>query len=127
MRIGVIGLGNIGGHVAANLVADGDEVTVFDTDETRMKPLVESGASAAAGPAEVARASEITLLSLPSPEVVDLVADGWLDGASAGDVLVDLSTSSPARARALGARSGGFPFPVMPSSHQKPRPAPSPN
>ena len=66
MRVGMIGLGNIGGHVAANLVADKHEVTVFDTDAVRSKPLVEAGATAASGPSEVAKASEITLLSLPT-------------------------------------------------------------
>jgi len=104
MRIGVIGLGNIGGHVATHLVADGDEVTVFDTDEARVAPLVGSGAKAAAGPAAVAEASELTLLSLPTPEVVDSVASAWLEGASPGDVLIDISTNSPEAVRALGAR-----------------------
>ena len=35
MQVGVIGLGNIGGHVAANLVTDGHEVVVFDVDAAR--------------------------------------------------------------------------------------------
>jgi 3-hydroxyisobutyrate dehydrogenase-like beta-hydroxyacid dehydrogenase len=104
MHVGIIGLGNIGGHVAANLVADGHEVTVFDTDEVRSKPLVEAGATAAPGPAEVAKASEITLLSLPTPEVVNAVADAWLKGASKGDILVDISTNSPEAVRELGVR-----------------------
>ena len=50
MHIGVIGLGNIGGQVATNLVTDGHEVTVFDTDEARVTALVESGARAVSGP-----------------------------------------------------------------------------
>ena len=104
MRIGMIGLGNIGGHVAANLIADGHELSVFDSDEARSKPLADAGATAAAGAAEVARASEITLLSLPTPEVVDAVADAWLTGASKGDILVDISTNSPEAVRALGER-----------------------
>ncbi len=82
MRVGMIGLGNIGGHVAANLLADGHELTVFDSDPRRIKPLTEMGATAAPGPAEIAQASEITLLSLPTPEVVNDVADAWLMGAS---------------------------------------------
>jgi len=104
MRVGMIGLGNIGGHVAANLVADGHALTVFDTDETRSKPLAEAGATAAPGPAEVAGASEITLLSLPTPEVVNAVADAWLKGASKGDILIDISTNSPEAVRELGER-----------------------
>ncbi len=104
MRVGMIGLGNIGGHVATNLVADGHEVTVFDTDVARSKPLAEAGATAAMGPAEVAEASEITLLSLPTPEIVNAVADSWLKGASKGDVLIDISTNSPEAVRELGER-----------------------
>ncbi len=104
MRVGMIGLGNIGGHVAANLVADGHALTVFDSDEARCKPLTEAGATAAPGPAEVAQASEITLLSLPTPEVVNAVADAWLNGASKGDILVDISTNSPETVRELGKR-----------------------
>ena len=104
MRVGMIGLGNIGGHVAANLVADGHEVTVFDTDAVRSKPLAEAGATAAPSPTEVAAASEITLLSLPTPEVVNAVADAWLKGASKGDILVDISTNSPEAVRELGER-----------------------
>ena len=104
MRVGIIGLGNIGGHVAANLVADGHEVTVFDTEEARSMPLAKAGAKAAPGPAEVAEASEITLLSLPTPAVVNAVADAWLKGASKGDILVDISTNSPEAIRELGVR-----------------------
>ena len=104
MHIGVIGLGNIGGQVATNLVTDGHEVTVFDTDEARVTALVESGARAVSGPAGVAQSSEITLLSLPTPGAVDSVADAWLEGAARGDILVDISTNSPEAVRRLGAR-----------------------
>ena len=102
MRVGMIGLGNIGGPVAANLVADGHEVTVFDTDPERARAVV--GATAAATVAEVALASEVTILSLPTPAVVESVAAGWATAAPAGSVLVDLSTNSPDVVRALGAR-----------------------
>jgi len=104
MQLGVIGLGNIGSAITANLVADGHEVCVFDSVKSRCEPLVAAGASAAGGPAEVARRSEITLLSLPTPEVVDEVALHWLAGAPPGRLLVDLSTNAPSSVRALGAR-----------------------
>ena len=75
LRLGVIGLGNIGGAIAANLVADGETLTVYDAEASRIETLVESGAGAASDPADVARASEITLLSLPTPEVVKAVSE----------------------------------------------------
>jgi 3-hydroxyisobutyrate dehydrogenase-like beta-hydroxyacid dehydrogenase len=104
VRVGVIGLGNIGGAIAANLVEDGHEVCVFDSDPARLDALVAAGASAAAGPDELARHAEVTFLSLPTPEVVRAVAERWLDGAGQGSVLVELSTNAPAAVRALGER-----------------------
>jgi 3-hydroxyisobutyrate dehydrogenase-like beta-hydroxyacid dehydrogenase len=97
-RVGVIGLGNIGGAVAANLVADGDEVVVADTDPARVAAV--EGARAG-DVAAVAAASEITMTSLPTPDDVAGVASAWAAAAPAGTILLDLSTSSPAANRAL--------------------------
>jgi 3-hydroxyisobutyrate dehydrogenase-like beta-hydroxyacid dehydrogenase len=104
MRIGFIGLGNIGGAMAANLVADGVELHVHDVDPARVRALAEKGAVACRGPADVAEQSEVTFLSLPTPEVVEAVVDEWLAGAAPGSVLVDLSTNAPSAVRTLGAR-----------------------
>jgi 3-hydroxyisobutyrate dehydrogenase-like beta-hydroxyacid dehydrogenase len=105
MQIGVIGLGNIGGAIAVNLVADGHEVTVHDLDPSLAGKV--TGASAAGDVGSVARAAEITLLSLPTPDVVAAVATEWSAAAEAGSVLVDLSTNSPAVVRELGDRLDG--------------------
>ncbi len=104
MRVGVIGLGNIGGAIAANLVADGHEVAVLDRDPARVAALTQEGATPVENAAELARRSEITFLSLPTPAIVDAVASEWLGGANPDAVLVDLSTNAPAAVRALGAR-----------------------
>jgi 3-hydroxyisobutyrate dehydrogenase-like beta-hydroxyacid dehydrogenase len=101
MRVGVIGLGNIGGAIAAHLVADGHRVVVFDQDATRMAAV--TGAACAVAPDEVARETEISFLSLPTPAAVRAVAEKWLPGAAPGSVLVDLSTNAPAVVRELGA------------------------
>src|ERR687895_20797 len=77
-RVGVVGVGNIGGAVAVNLVADGHDVVV-------------------------AAASEITVTSLPTPEAVAGVATAWAEAAAPGSILLDLSTSSPEGNRALAA------------------------
>ena len=102
MRVGMIGLGNIGGHIANNLVTDGHEVTVYDVDAERVKAV--AGAEAAASVAAVGAASEITMLSLPSPEAVRQVADEWTTTAPAGSILVDLSTNNPTAVQELGRR-----------------------
>jgi 3-hydroxyisobutyrate dehydrogenase-like beta-hydroxyacid dehydrogenase len=102
MATGVIGLGNIGGGIAANLVADGNDVVVHDVDAAAMAAI--TGATAAPDVASVARQADITLLSLPTPDVVADVAAAWAGAAAPGAVLVDLSTNSPAAVRELGAR-----------------------
>ena len=105
MATGVIGLGNIGGGIAANLVADGNEVVVHDVDADAMAAI--TGATAAADVAAVARAADVTLLSLPTPDVVASVAEAWAGAAAPGAVLVDLSTNSPTVVRELGQRLAG--------------------
>lgn len=103
-QVGVIGLGNIGGAIAANLIADGHRVAVFDTDAARVTALTAKGAQAAANAAAVAQQSAVTFTSLPTPAVFDAVASEWLSGAAADTVLVDLSTNAPALMRSVGAR-----------------------
>ena len=101
-RVGVIGLGNIGGAIAANLVADGHRVTVSDVDPSRATAV--AGAEAVADVAAVADASEITITSLPTPEAVASVADEWVGPAAAGAILLDISTSAPATNRELATK-----------------------
>src|SRR5688572_22916627 len=98
-RVGVVGLGNIGGAIAANLVADGHEVVVFDVDAGRGSSI--EGAKAAASVAEVGGITEITFTSLPTPDVVTAVAREWASAAAPGSVLVDLSTTLPASNQAV--------------------------
>jgi 3-hydroxyisobutyrate dehydrogenase len=112
MDLGVIGLGNIGGAIAANLVQDGHALRVFDLDRARRDGAAAAGAIACDDVRGVSAASEITLLSLPTPDVVDAVAEEWSAAASPGAVLVDLSTNAPQRVRALAERirAGGRHF-----------------
>jgi len=101
-RIGFVGLGNIGGAIAANLARDGHSLVVHDLDPARVAPLETLGAAVARDVAGVA--SAITFASLPTPDDVDAVANAWLAGAPPGGILVDLSTNAPARVRAVAAR-----------------------
>ena len=105
MAIGVIGLGNIGRGIATNLVADGNDVVVYDVDAAAMAAI--EGATAAPDVAALARAADVTLLSLPTPDVVEMVAAAWAAAAARGAVLVDLSTNSPSVVRDLGERLAG--------------------
>lgn len=98
-RVGVVGLGNIGGAIASNLVADGHEVTVTDLDRERAAAI--SGATSAGSVAEVGTAAEITVTSLPNPEVVAAVAVEWAGAAAQGSILLDISTTLPDSNRAI--------------------------
>jgi 3-hydroxyisobutyrate dehydrogenase-like beta-hydroxyacid dehydrogenase len=104
MQLGFIGLGNIGGALAANLVADGHDLAVYDREPERVRELVRRGARAAADVADVARRGEITFASLPTPKVVRAVVEQWLPAAQRGQIFVDLSTNSPEIVRELGER-----------------------
>lgn len=107
MKIGFIGLGNMGGGMAANALRAGYELTVHDLRREAATHLLESGARWADSPAEVAAASEVTLTSLPGPREVEAVAlgeGGVLEGIREGGVYIDLSTSSPTLIRAVAAR-----------------------
>jgi 3-hydroxyisobutyrate dehydrogenase-like beta-hydroxyacid dehydrogenase len=101
--IGFIGLGNIGGALAANLLADGHRLTVFDIDSNKVASLTDAGGTTAGSVADVAKAADITFLSLPTPESMEAVADAWLGAcAGSGKVLVDLTTNSPAVVQNMG-------------------------
>ncbi|MEX2294145.1 MAG: NAD(P)-dependent oxidoreductase [Acidimicrobiales bacterium] len=100
--VGVIGLGNIGGAIAANVLEDGHSVTVTDVDVERAKAV--AGAAVVGSVAEVAAASEVTITSLPAPEVVAAVAAEWATAAASGSILLDLSTTLPASNREIADR-----------------------
>src|SRR3954447_23043999 len=101
-RLGFIGTGNMGRHMARHLIEAGYPLTVNDARRGAAGPLVELGATWADSPAEVAAASEIEFTSLPGPAEVDAVAlgeDGVLAHLQPGSVFVDLSTNSPTAIR----------------------------
>ena len=104
MEIGFIGLGNMGGGMAANVLRAGYNLTVHDLRRESATPLLESGASWADTPAELAAACDIVLTSLPGPREVEAIAlgeGGILEGSNSGSVYIDMSTSSPTLIRSI--------------------------
>jgi 3-hydroxyisobutyrate dehydrogenase len=90
MRIGFIGLGNMGGRMAACIMRAGHAVLGYDVHAADLKT--------AGSVAEVTDGSDIVLLSLPDSGVVEAVVlgeDGLRAHARSGQIVVDLSTSSP--------------------------------
>lgn len=94
-RIGVIGLGNIGGRITRRIVASGRPVTGYDPVPGRAE---QAGATPAASVAEAVAAADHLLLSLPDSTVIEKVVlgqDGVLANCRAGQIVVDLSTAAP--------------------------------
>jgi 3-hydroxyisobutyrate dehydrogenase len=121
MEIGFIGLGNMGGPMAANLLKAGHSLTVFDLSEKALQAAVDAGARIAASPREVAQTSEVVITMLPAAahvKAVYLNADGVLAGVRPGVPLIDSSTIDPATARLIGesALKQGNPFADAPVS-----------
>jgi len=107
MKIGFIGLGTMGRHMAANLQKAGHELIVHDVRREAAEPHVKAGARWADSPRAVAEACEVVFTSLPEPKDVEAVAldekTGLLSGLAAGKAFFDLSTNSPTVVRRLHA------------------------
>jgi 3-hydroxyisobutyrate dehydrogenase len=106
MKLAFIGLGNMGGPMARNLLKAGHTVTVFDVVKSNVDALVAAGASAAGSAKHAAAEGEVVITMLPSsPHVksVYLGDEGVLAGAAAGTTLIDSSTIDPATAREVAA------------------------
>lgn len=96
-ELGFVGVGRMGGPMSERLLAAGYSLTIFDTDASSVEALVKKGAKKASSAAEVASASDIVLISLPTPDIVRTVALGERGVASGNRVrtLIDLSTTGP--------------------------------
>ena len=106
MKLAFIGLGNMGGPMARNLVKAGHTLTVFDVVKANVDALVAVGATAASSAKHAAAEGELVITMLPSsPHVksVYLGEAGVLAGATAGTTLIDSSTIDPATAREVAA------------------------
>ena len=104
-HLGFIGLGKMGGPMAARLIDAGYRLTVCDVRQDLVDALVAKGATAAATPQAVADAVETVLLSLPDPAVVREVALGKTGVIAGGKVrtMIDLSTTGAIAAREIAA------------------------
>ena len=102
MKIGFIGLGNMGSGMATNLMAAGYRLTINDLRPESAEALLKEGAAWADTPIEMAEKNEVIFTSLPGPQEVEAVVtgrDGILEGIRAGSILIDLSTNSPSLIR----------------------------
>ena len=112
-HIAFIGLGNMGGPMALNLVRAGYRLSVFDLLPSAEQTLVEAGAPATATAADAVREADVVVSMLPASQHVKtlyLAAGGVLDTARAGTLLIDSSTiaSQAAIEVATAAKARGF-------------------
>jgi len=104
LKVGVIGVGEIGSRMAKRLHQSGDEVFVYDIDSAKMKPLAEIGIHAMSSSAEVARMSDFIITCVVDPKSVEeavLGKNGVMEGARAGTVLIETTSSSPFTTRKI--------------------------
>jgi len=114
-KIGFIGLGLMGRHMARNLHRAGASVVIHNRSRPIVDELAAEGMIAASSPADVARQSEATILMLTDTPAVELVVageNGVLEGLKQGDVLIDMSTTKVPTTRDLAtatvAKSGAY-------------------
>jgi 3-hydroxyisobutyrate dehydrogenase-like beta-hydroxyacid dehydrogenase len=103
--VGFIGLGNMGGPMAQNLVKNGFSLVVHDIDRARVDPLRERGAKVAGSPDEVAAATERTIVMVETTaqaESVIVGEHGVIRSAGPGHIVICMSTIDPFAAKRLG-------------------------
>ena len=105
MKVGFIGLGNVGGKLAGSLLRNKFDLTVRDLDENLTKPFVEQGAKIAHTAKELAEKVDLIITCLPSPEICSEVmegSDGILNGLSENKIWLEMSTTDEAEVKRLG-------------------------
>ena len=105
MKIGFIGLGNVGGKLAGSLIRNNFDVTVREIDESLTNEFKKLGAKIAKSPKELAEQSDLIITSLPSPEVSAEVMeneDGVLNGLSENKIWLEMSTTDENEVKRLG-------------------------
>ncbi len=104
MRIGFIGLGNLGSKLAGSLLRNGVDLVVRDLDEAVVRSFTDRGAGRASSPREVAELCDAVITCLPSPAVCAAVMeadDGVLAGLAEGKVWLEMSTTDSSEVRRL--------------------------
>ena len=107
MRIGFIGLGNLGANLAGSLLRNGVPLSVLDLDRSRMEAFAARGAAPASSPAALAEAADAIITCLPSPAASAAVMegpDGMLPLLGSGKLWLEMSTTDAAEIRRLGER-----------------------
>tara|TARA_Y100000590_G_scaffold396080_1_gene476499 strand:+ start:599 stop:1540 length:942 start_codon:yes stop_codon:yes gene_type:complete len=105
MKVGFIGLGNVGGKLAKSLIRNNFDLTVRDLDKNLTKEFSDIGAKVAESPKELAEKVDLVITCLPSPEVCSEVMekkDGVINGLSKNKIWLEMSTTDESEVKRLG-------------------------
>jgi len=123
MKVGFIGLGNVGAKLAGSLLRNGHDLTVHDLNADFVACFVARGAAAGESPARLMRDCDVVVTCLPSPAACDAVVSEMIPEVKPGKIWMEMSTtdaSEVARLAALVSEKGGSPVecPVSGGCHR---------
>ena len=107
MRIGFIGLGNVGGKLASSLLRNKFDVTVRDLDSGLVEQFKKLGAKSAETSKELAEKVDLIITCLPSPEICSKVmegSNGVIEGLSENKIWLEMSTTDENEVKRIGAK-----------------------
>jgi len=107
MRVGFIGLGNVGGKLAGSILRNGFELTVLDLNPLLVESFVAKGATRGDSPKHLAKTCDVVITCLPSPAACAAVVegkDGILEGIGPGRIWAEMSTTDADETRRLADR-----------------------
>ena len=105
MKVGFIGLGNVGGKLAGSLLRNKFDLTVRDLDQNLTKSFIDLGAKFANSPKELAEKVDLIITCLPSPQICAEVMegkDGILNGLSENKIWLEMSTTDESEVKRIG-------------------------
>ena len=103
MKVGFIGLGNVGHKLSGSLLRNGVDLSVLDLNFDLVDAMVRKGAKAAANPAQLMRDCDAVITCLPSPAASDAVLRSMLPEVKEGKIWMEMSTTDQAEVERLGA------------------------
>ncbi|MEM8728861.1 MAG: NAD(P)-dependent oxidoreductase [Pseudomonadota bacterium] len=104
MRVGFVGLGNVGSKLAGSLLRNGHDLTVFDLDGDLMECFAGQGAQMAGSAAALMREADVVITCLPSPAACQATVEAMLPEVGPGKTWMEMSTTDEAVMKTLAAR-----------------------
>ena len=112
MKVAFIGTGSMGGSMSRNLAAAGIDITVFDLNTESMQKPIAAGAKAATSGVDCVTGADVLITMLPTPQAIEgcMISSGVAAAMKPGSMWIDMSTSVPETAKAVGEEVFGDKF-----------------